>query len=360
VDDFQAPLPTALVVIDSSEPSGDVSLQLLPVANRPLLLRVLDSLADARVGHVVLALEPGLIPRVRSLLGADGPRPFEISYLQCNAGEGLLGALRSADEFAAHSPWLLHWGCALFKTPLRSQLGEHPTDPLEAVLLADVRRTEPPVTELATERLAAVAGRARSQSRGSLAGVALLGAGAQRAAREVEPGRGADLEVLAVVERMTRLGGCARAVPASRCWRFKGAADAALEVNRFVLEDLTIEPLGFAPSGFDSRAAVIQGPTRIDPSVTLERSTVRGPVVIDPRAQLIDAYIGPYTSIGADVCVEGAEIENSIILGETRISHLGRRMEASVIGPRARICQDFRLPRALRLEVGEGAKVSLT
>jgi glucose-1-phosphate thymidylyltransferase len=148
-------------------------------------------------------------------------------------------------------------------------------------------------------------------------------------------------------------------VPASKCWRFKGAADSALEANRFVLEDLSIEPLHFEPPGFASRT-IVQGPTRIHPSVTLERSTVRGPLVIGPRARLCDAYIGPYTSIAADVSVEGAEIENSIILSETRITHLGWRMEASVVGPAASICQDFRLPRALRLQVGEGAKVSLS
>jgi hypothetical protein len=57
--------------------------------------------------------------------------------------------------------------------------------------------------------------------------------------------------------------------------------------------------------------------------------------------------------------VEGAEIENSIVLDDTRICHLGRRMDASVVGPGANICRDFRLPTALRLQIGEGAKVSL-
>jgi glucose-1-phosphate thymidylyltransferase len=97
-----------------------------------------------------------------------------------------------------------------------------------------------------------------------------------------------------------------------------------------------------------------------DPSATLERSTIRGPVLIGAGARLLDAWIGPYTSIGDDVCVEGAEVENSIVLDGARISHLDRRLEASVIGPGATIYRDFRLPRALRLHVGAGARVSLT
>ena len=57
--------------------------------------------------------------------------------------------------------------------------------------------------------------------------------------------------------------------------------------------------------------------------------------------------------------IEGSEVEHSIILAGASISHLGGRLEASVVGPRARVFRDFRLPKALRLNVGEGAQVTL-
>jgi dTDP-glucose pyrophosphorylase len=240
-----------------------------------MLLRVLDSLADARVGHVALAVEPVLVPRVRRLLDADCQWPFELSYLESTAGAGLLGALRSAGELAADRPLLVHWGCGLFKAPLRSQLRDDPSGPFDAVLLVDIRRTESAVTELAAERLATLAGHPRSHSRGSLAGVALLGAAAQEAAQEVEAGGGSDAEVLAVVERMAKLGGRPSAMPAAKCWRFTGAVDSALEANRFLLEDLAVEPSRAEAPAFESHGTLVQGPTRVDPSVTLERSTIR-------------------------------------------------------------------------------------
>ena len=79
-----------------------------------------------------------------------------------------------------------------------------------------------------------------------------------------------------------------------------------------------------------------------------------------PDAEISDAYIGPYSSIGAKVVIENAEVEHSIILPGASIKHLGGRLEASVVGPGARIFRDFRLPRALRLNVGEGAEIALT
>jgi glucose-1-phosphate thymidylyltransferase len=76
--------------------------------------------------------------------------------------------------------------------------------------------------------------------------------------------------------------------------------------------------------------------------------------------EISDAYIGPYTSIGSGVVIENAEVEHSIILPGASIRHLGGRLEASIVGVDARIFRDFRLPRALRLNVGEGAEVALT
>jgi glucose-1-phosphate thymidylyltransferase len=74
---------------------------------------------------------------------------------------------------------------------------------------------------------------------------------------------------------------------------------------------------------------------------------------------LSHAYVGPYTSIGAGVSIEGAEIEDSIIFPDVVIRHLGRRLEGSVIGSNAKLHRDFSLPTALRLWVGDDVEVSL-
>jgi glucose-1-phosphate thymidylyltransferase len=81
--------------------------------------------------------------------------------------------------------------------------------------------------------------------------------------------------------------------------------------------------------------------------------------VIGPRAEIVHSYVGPYTSIGADVVVEGSEIEYSVVLDGAEIRFVGERLEESVVGRRARIGREHRLPRALRLMVSDGAEVTL-
>jgi glucose-1-phosphate thymidylyltransferase len=341
--------------MDSSAAGGEADLHLLPVANRPVIFWLLDAFAEAGIHHVGVALEPPLAQQTRDVLESDRPWPFALRYLVPAAGEGLLGALTAAGKCALETPLLLHWACGMFKASLRSLLGNATVGPLDAVLLVDQPHAEAPVTQLASRRLAAVTGHSRVASPGGLAGVALLGAGAPHIARSLRPGGSSDLDVLALVERMAERGGRVRALPAGASWRYTGGAESALELNRFLLSDLIAE----APA-LESPETIVEGAVKVHSSATLERATIRGPVVIGPRARLIDAWIGPYTSIGEDVHVEGAEIENSILLGDTRISHLDHRLEASVVGPGAIVGRDFRLPRALRLCVGEGATVLLT
>lgn len=348
-------LSRAVLMIPSIGAPGDADLHVLSIANRPVLLRMLDSLAQAGIREVCVAVEPPLAPQVRRVVDAGRPLPLELSYLDCSPGEGLLGALTCAGELALGGPLLLHWACGLFRSSLRFLLGGARVGPLDTVVLVDPPHTDTPVVELASERLSALMDRPRGESRGSLAGVAVLGAAAPEVARALAPGGGTEPDLVALVGRMARLGGRVRMLPAGACWHYTGATDSALELNRFLLSDLVVDP-----PELEMREAIVQGGVEVDGSATIERSTIRGPVVIGPRARLYDAYVGPYTSIGADVCVEGAEIENSIVLDGTRISHLDRRLEASVVGPAAKICRDFRLPRALRMHVGEGARVSLT
>ena len=82
--------------------------------------------------------------------------------------------------------------------------------------------------------------------------------------------------------------------------------------------------------------------------------------VIGPGARLEHAYVGPYTSIGADVTIDGSQIEYSIVFDGAQLEHVGSRLETSVIGRGARIARSFGVPTAMRLSVGDGAEVTVT
>lgn len=91
----------------------------------------------------------------------------------------------------------------------------------------------------------------------------------------------------------------------------------------------------------------------------VERCSVRGPAVIGAGARISDAYIGPYTAIGAGCTVDHAEVEYSILLDGSSVSHMDHRVEGSLIGRDAKVERGPRMPKAIRLLIGDSSHVRL-
>ncbi len=126
-------------------------------------------------------------------------------------------------------------------------------------------------------------------------------------------------------------------------WKDTGHLEDMLEANRLVLEDLERRIEGEL---VDSR---VEGRVVIEPGARLERSLVRGPAVIGAGSRIADSYVGPYTSIAGDVEITSSEVEHSILLAGSRVSDLGARMEASLLGRNAVLKRGDGLPKTLRL-----------
>jgi glucose-1-phosphate thymidylyltransferase len=324
---------------------------LQPVANRPLLGHALDWLGDAGIREVAVVTGDRLAREARDAL--EGSWPFELDWLVRTPGESLGESLAALTEFLDGEPFILHLADSLARQSLTTLLGSEDPGELEAIVVVHGSEDGPRSLVDIRERLGGTRGAAPPElGRSTTAGVAVLGARVVKETTDLDAWPGRELNVLA--ERVNQIGGSVRVRRASGWWRFARGADAALEGNRFALESLGETPL--RGEIIDSR---IQGVVSIHPTARLESSIVRGPAVIGAGVRLRDAYVGPYTSIGRDVIIEGAEVEHSIVMPEASIRHLGGRLEASVVGPHARVFRDFRLPRALRLSVGRGAEVAL-
>jgi NDP-sugar pyrophosphorylase family protein len=144
-------------------------------------------------------------------------------------------------------------------------------------------------------------------------------------------------------------------IEAQPVWRYDGTIEGVLEANTLAFDSLKRGRLGVNLANTS-----VQGRVHIDPSAELDGAKIRGPVHIGPGARIVETYVGPYTSIGAGVTLEGVEIENSIVLPGAQIRFPGRRLEASVIGEGAQIGRDYSLPSALRLRVGPGSEIQLS
>jgi glucose-1-phosphate thymidylyltransferase len=326
---------------------ADGPAALLRVANRPLAAHALKALGAAGITRALVTARPAVRRELDRQLGDVGAR-MAVSYIEHDTS-GPLTALPELERFVAGDPFVLHLSDSLERECLSSAL-QVPTGDLDSTVLVQEAIRDERVVDLAHRR----AGPGALDEAGPPAGVWLLGAGALEAVRGVEPAGSAELDLATACRRLAERGGRISVRRVSTWWRYCDRPEALLEGNRFALEGL--RP---TPTNAELRDTRLQGAVAIHDSARLEGSIVRGPAVIGAGACLRDAYIGPYTSIGEDVSIEGAEIEHSIIEPGASVKHLGARLEASIVGPRARIFRDFRLPKATRLTIGEGAEVSL-
>lgn len=325
------------------------SIVLQPVANRPLAVHALDALALAGVRRAGVAVHPSMRLRLEAELRRSGLSGAEITCVEQDEQGGLASALSELRGFVGGDPFVLHLGDSLGRDPLGPLL-RSPLSERDSTVLVQESSPADGVVELASRR----EGSEGTPDESSAAGVWVLGRGALDTICETPSTGSPELDLSRATQRLAAQGGRVSTSLVGEWWRYRETPGALLEANRFALEGL--EPRAVEAQMVNTR---IQGAVSIHPTATLESSMVRGPAVIGAGACLREAYVGPYTSIGEDVLIEGAEIEHSIVLAGASISYLGGRLEASVLGPGARVFRDFRLPKAMRLNVGEGAEISL-
>ncbi len=343
-------------------------LSLQRVANRPIVCHVLDTMLEAGIVDIAVLLPHDAIGEISACISAEGPPGISVRYLEHYPEESPDQALTAVAEFAAGDLCVLHRANGMLGEPLAQFAESLRADSLDALLLVQDDGREAPRLRLVGQRQRPLDPIAEgSPALPAAAGVCVLGPGALRRlgtgtaqtgaggrlnAEGMEPGQELDLALMALALAREGARVYTRAVQG---WRiFTGDAQDLLAMNRAALDRLDPEATMVATDGNRFEGAVA-----IHPTASVTSSVIIGPVIIGADALIADSYIGPHTSIGERVRIEGAELERSIVLADASLLHVGGRLVASVVGRQARIFRDFSMPRALRLHVGDGDEVAL-
>jgi glucose-1-phosphate thymidylyltransferase len=323
------------------------------VANRAIICHVLDALLEAGVVEVAVVTSGEAVDEIAACIASDGPAGIAVRHLVSDRCDGPDDTLLAATEFVGEDPCILHRANGVLGQALGPYVELLSEEALDALLLVDDGGSDPNRLRLVPQRLPDAPELDPAPRTPGFAGVCLLGAGAL--SRLPNPERSGQLDdFAALAEQLARDGGRTQ-VRMVRKWRhFAGDALDLLDMNRMMLDALDYEAIASASDG--NR---FEGPIVIHPTARVTSSVIIGPVMIAADALIADSYIGPHTSIGERVRIEGAELERSIVLADASVLHVGGRLVASVVGRHARIFRDFSMPRALRLQVGDGDEVAL-
>ena len=307
--------------------------ELVSVADKPILYHALEAIRDAGMAEVALIVHPHGGETIREAVGDGSEWGLEAHYVPC-LNPGVLDSVQAAERVLGRTQVVVHPGNGILMAPLRPMMRRFPRARLQALLPlpADGRRGDSSDT-----------------------GIYVFGTSVYDATRSTDRSWRGRLELSDVIAALLQDKRRVEAAPMAEWWSYHGRRDELLEANRLLLDRLSDSR---QPSSI--RDSTLEGRIAISASAHIESTTVRGPTVIGPGAQLIDAHIGPYTTVGRLARVRGAEVENSIIMAGATVEDVGSRIIRSVIGENAVLNRDFSMRRVLEFAVAHGSTATLS
>jgi glucose-1-phosphate thymidylyltransferase len=331
--------------------------QLVPVANKPVLFYGIEAMREAGITEVGIIIAPETGAEIRAAAGDGGHFGVSITYIEQEAPLGLAHAVLTAEAFLGSSPFVMYLGDNLLRDGIADLVAAFRAERPDALILLT------PVPDPEHYGVAELDGGGRvarlvekpSAPRGNLAlvGVYMFTPAVFEAARAIRPSARGELEITDAIQHLVDGGLNVDPHVVRGWWKDTGQVQDMLEANRLILDDLDERIAG------EVRDSRVEGRVVIEDGALVERATVRGPAIIGARSRVSDAYVGPYTAIGEDVTIAGAELEHSIVLSGSTIRGLEGRIEASLIGRNVTIGRSPGLPRAYRFVAGDNSEITI-
>jgi glucose-1-phosphate thymidylyltransferase len=331
--------------------------QLIPVANKPVLVRVIEAIRDAGIEDIGIVIgDTG--PEIREAIGNGERWGVNVTYIPQDAPMGLAHAVKISRDFLGSDRFVMFLGDNVIQGGINELIRQFGTSEWNSqIVLTEVEEPQHyGVAELddAGRILRLVEKPREPQSNLALVGIYMFDQHIHEACEAIKPSWRGELEITDAIQWLVENGYAVHPYVHRGWWIDTGKPIDMLDANDHVLEELQHRVDGF-----------IDRQSRVDKRVTVEvgaeviNSVVRGPAIIGRGTRVVNSYIGPFTSIYHDVVVDGSEIEHSIVLENSQIVDIPNRIADSLIGRNVRLTRSPIKPSAHKLTLGDYSEVGL-
>lgn len=332
--------------------------QLVPVANKPVLFYAIEDLVDAGVQDIGIVISPETGDQVKAAVGDGSGFGARVDYILQDAPRGIAHGIKIAQDYIGKDKFVLFLGDNFIRDGIVSQVAAFRDNPMHAQIIL-YKMDDPSSMGVALLDGAGCVTKLVEKPKQFVSPYAVIGIymfdhHVFEAVNSIKPSTRGELEITDTLQYLIDQKLNVQAHQLSGWWIDTGKVQDILEANRLVLDVLEAKNQG-----------QIDGSSRLEGRVVLEKgaivvnSTIRGPAIIGERTRIENAFVGPYTSIYYDCTIQNCEIEHSVVLENSKISHLSKRVADSLIGRNTEITHAEGRTQTLRMVVGDYSKVGI-
>src|SRR5574341_434608 len=300
--------------------------QLIPVANEPVLFRVIRAIRDAGITDIGIVVGDTAAEIIEAVNGGDR----FVMFLGDNVIQGGISPL--IRQFA-DSNWNSQIVLKEVGDPKQFGVAELNGD---GSIRRLVEKPKDPPSNLA------------------LVGIYMFDHHIREAVHAIRPSLRNELEITDAIQWLINQGHAVHPYIHTGWWIDTGKMADMLSANAHVLEEIIPRRDGQADaaSKVDSRVTLEKG-------AIVENSVIRGPTIIGEHTLVRDSYIGPFTSIYHHCVIENSEIEHCIVLENSHVTHVPARIQDSILGRNVRLGRSALKPSALKMNLGDYSQVDI-
>ncbi len=331
--------------------------QLVPVANKPVLFRVIEAIKEAGIDDIGIVIgDTGA--EIREAVGHGRRWGVNITYIPQEAPLGLAHAVKISQDFLGDERFVMFLGDNVIQGGISGLIRQFATSDWnsQVVLTAVDQPQHYGVAELDEQgRIKRLVEKPRNPpSNLALVGIYMFDHNVFTAVNAIKPSWRGELEITDAIQWLVENGYAVHPYIHRGWWIDTGKPIDMLEANNRVLAELEHKIEGY-----------IDRDSKVDHLVTVERgaeiinSVIRGPAIIGEDARIVNSYVGPFTSIFHHTVIEDSEIEHSIVLDHSRIVGIPSRIEDSIIGRDVEVTYSPIKPKAYKMTLGDHSRVGL-
>ena len=333
--------------------------QLIPIANKPMSLYAIEALREAGIRDIAIILGTIAPEKVQEYYGDGGKFGVNITYINQGEPKGIAHAVKLTEYFVGDEPFVVFLADNILKGGIQEMVEDFEESKAAAeIALCHVRNPQSfGIADLKDGKIVRLIEKPKEPpSDLALVGIYFFRKPIFDAIRRLKPSWRNELEITDAIQTLLDDGLEVRHRLVKGWWKDTGLPEDILEANQLVLSELSSYNRGRLEKDVKVSGIVCVG----DDTVVRSGTTLRGPLIIGKNCEIgPDAYVGPYTSIGDNTVVRGAEVENTIIVGDCKIE-CKRRIVDSLIGSNTQISEsENNLPRGSRFIIGENTVICI-